>query len=231
MNTPNSFFENLDYWAIIKIAWQGFAPALPILLFFGAIFSIIFIFDLYRLRRRFKQGARWRTDQELLQWLRGMRPSEFEEYVADLFRRLGYRTEAVGKSHDGGVDVIAEKNGVKHYIQCKKYITSKVPVGAVRDFYGALANHLAEGRGIFVTTNIFTTEAQQFAEDKPIEMVDGFGLVRLIKKADKNSPQEKEDRPMDAKCPKCGGDLLERQSKYGKFIGCSNYPRCKYTTR
>lgn len=231
MNTPNSFFENLDYWAIIKIAWQAISPALPILLFVGAIFLIIFIFDLYRLRRRFKQGARWRTDQELLQWLRGMSPSEFEVYVADLFRRLGYRTEAVGKSHDGGIDVVAEKNGVKHYIQCKKYITSKVPVGAVRDFYGALANHLAEGRGIFVTTNIFTTEAQQFAEDKPIEMVDGFGLVRLIKKADKNSPQEKEDRPMNAKCPKCGGDLLERQSKYGKFIGCSNYPRCKYTSK
>lgn len=231
MNTPNSFLENLDYWAIIKIAWQAISPALPILLFVGAIFLIIFIFDLYRLRRRFKQGARWRTDQELLQWLRGMSPSEFEVYVADLFRRLGYRTEAVGKSHDGGIDVVAEKNGVKHYIQCKKYVTSKVPVGAVRDFYGALANHLAEGRGIFVTTNIFTTEAQQFAEDKPIEMVDGFGLVRLIKKADKNSPQEKEDRPMNAKCPKCGGDLLERQSKYGKFIGCSNYPRCKYTSK
>lgn len=29
-------------------------------------------------------------------------------------------------------------------------------------------------------------------------------------------------------CPKCGGTLVERESKYGKFIGCSNYPRCKY---
>ena len=30
------------------------------------------------------------------------------------------------------------------------------------------------------------------------------------------------------KCPKCGGLLVERESKYGKFIGCSNYPKCKY---
>lgn len=31
------------------------------------------------------------------------------------------------------------------------------------------------------------------------------------------------------KCPKCGGKLVKRNSKYGEFIGCSNYPKCKYT--
>ena len=29
-------------------------------------------------------------------------------------------------------------------------------------------------------------------------------------------------------CPKCGSELVERNGKYGKFIGCSNYPKCKY---
>lgn len=29
-------------------------------------------------------------------------------------------------------------------------------------------------------------------------------------------------------CPLCGGELVNRQSKYGSFIGCSNYPRCKF---
>lgn len=28
-------------------------------------------------------------------------------------------------------------------------------------------------------------------------------------------------------CPECGGQLILRQSKYGLFYGCSNYPRCK----
>lgn len=31
------------------------------------------------------------------------------------------------------------------------------------------------------------------------------------------------------RCPKCSGELVQRESKYGKFIGCSNYPRCRYT--
>ena len=32
-------------------------------------------------------------------------------------------------------------------------------------------------------------------------------------------------------CPKCGGNLVVRNGKYGSFIGCSNYPECKYTKR
>ena len=31
-------------------------------------------------------------------------------------------------------------------------------------------------------------------------------------------------------CLQCGGTLTPRQGKYGKFYGCFNYPRCKYTT-
>ncbi len=30
-------------------------------------------------------------------------------------------------------------------------------------------------------------------------------------------------------CPVCGGDLVERSGKHGKFTGCANYPDCGYT--
>ena len=30
-------------------------------------------------------------------------------------------------------------------------------------------------------------------------------------------------------CPRCRGKLVERNGKYGSFIGCSNYPNCKFT--
>ena len=30
-------------------------------------------------------------------------------------------------------------------------------------------------------------------------------------------------------CPKCGGKLVLRKGKYGRFYGCSNYPRCRFT--
>ena len=32
-------------------------------------------------------------------------------------------------------------------------------------------------------------------------------------------------------CPKCGNKLVERKGKYGRFLGCSNYPQCKFTQK
>lgn len=31
------------------------------------------------------------------------------------------------------------------------------------------------------------------------------------------------------KCPKCGGKMYVREGKYGKFLGCADYPNCKGT--
>lgn len=52
---------------------------------------------------------------------------------------------------------------------------------------------------------------------------------RIIKKEHvKNIRENIIDKDIE-KCPKCGGNLIERNGKYGKFIGCSNYPKCRYT--
>lgn len=32
-------------------------------------------------------------------------------------------------------------------------------------------------------------------------------------------------------CPRCGANLVRRQGKYGSFLGCSNFPNCKFTKR
>jgi HJR/Mrr/RecB family endonuclease len=138
-------------------------------------------------KRKFKAGEKWRSNRELIKWLREMDPYEFEAYIAELFKKLGYRAEAVGGSHDGGIDVEIEKDGVKGYIQCKKYITSTVGVSEVRDFYGALADKIINGQAYFITTNKFTLEAVKFAEDKPIELVDSFGLIKYIEIAQKSN--------------------------------------------
>lgn len=31
------------------------------------------------------------------------------------------------------------------------------------------------------------------------------------------------------KCPQCDGELIKRKGKHGVFLGCSNYPRCRFT--
>ena len=53
----------------------------------------------------------------------------------------------------------------------------------------------------------------------------GFCPLLLYVKVKEMNIEEKDI----SKCPKCGELLVEREGKYGKFIGCSNYPKCKYT--
>lgn len=36
-------------------------------------------------------------------------------------------------------------------------------------------------------------------------------------------------RPLDERCPECGGELAERWSRNGWFVGCQSYPKCKFT--
>lgn len=42
------------------------------------------------------------------------------------------------------------------------------------------------------------------------------------------STGEKEETKSNT-CPKCGGKLVVRKGKYGDFVGCNNYPNCKFT--
>ena len=41
--------------------------------------------------------------------------------------------------------------------------------------------------------------------------------------------QEQEDMIENGRCPICGGRLVIRNGRYGEFIGCSNYPNCRFT--
>lgn len=172
-----------------------------------------------------KSKIRWFLGKKKVQELQNLTPTQFENYVEELFRSLGYKTRTVGGRGDGGVDVEAEKDGIVHYLQCKKFITSKVPVGAVRDFYGAIADRVDGGKGYFITTNIFTLDAEKFAADKPIELVDKFKLMEYMKMANVEVPEAK-----PAVCPKCGAELVRRNGKHGPFLGCGTYPKCDYTS-
>lgn len=233
----------INYWEIIKnmlpIIWNLWP--LWLLGILAIIIRIMFEIvipreiDDFKSIIRFRKGLKWRKDRDLLIWLRGLSPKEFEGYISALFFKMGYDTKVVGGSYDGGIDVIAKKDRINYYIQCKKYISSKVGVRDVRDFYGAIADRLSEGKAYFITTNIFTLEAERYAKDKPIELVDGYKLIKYIKSVGENiniGTKEEKINNSDVEnnnCSNCNGKLIERKGKFGKFYGCSNYPRCKYT--
>lgn len=66
-----------------------------------------------------KSKIKWFLGKKKIQDLQYLTPTQFENYIEELFRSLGYKTKTVGGRGDGGIDVEAEKDGVVHYIQCK----------------------------------------------------------------------------------------------------------------
>ncbi len=109
-------------------------------------------------------------------------PGEFEHLVANLFGKMGLDSKLTRSSRDGGVDCVAYDArpilGGKVVIQAKRY-RHTVGVSAVRDLYGTMMNEGAN-KGILVTTSGYGSDAFNFASDKPIELIDGGGLLFLL---------------------------------------------------
>jgi restriction system protein len=95
---------------------------------------------------------------------------------------MGLETRQTQASRDGGVDCVAYDTrpilGGKVVIQAKRY-SNTVGVSAVRDLYGTMMNEGAT-KGILVTTSGYGKDAFNFAKDKPIELIDGGGLLYLL---------------------------------------------------
>jgi restriction system protein len=87
-----------------------------------------------------------------------MSPSDFEQLVTELLRRMGLRAQRTGRSGDGGVDCVAYDDrpvvGGKVIVRVKRYANTVAP-SVVRDLFGTVLNsksQLSSGAGT-VTNN------------------------------------------------------------------------------
>lgn len=55
-----------------------------------------------------------------------------------------------------------------------------------------------------------------------------YPFMDKIEAGKKNIISQKVHEKTGQSCPKCGGELVKKNSRYGEFIACSNYPKCKY---
>lgn len=114
--------------------------------------------------------------------LQCMDPFEFEDYVAAIYRKLGYSVQQTKRTGDGGKDIIIRKDGKTYYVECKRY---QKPIDAhkMRDFIGACAIGGPHIGGIYVTTSSFTKDAEQAAKQRGIQLIYGEKLTDLIDSA------------------------------------------------
>jgi DNA topoisomerase-1 len=68
-------------------------------------------------------------------------------------------------------------------------------------------------------------------EQEWVPVLSGFweGFSQTLAQAEAKMAQvDISDQPTGELCPKCGGPLVFKWGRYGKFIGCSNYPDCRF---
>lgn len=144
---------------------------------------------------------------------------ESREMLKEILKSLDMRREDVGKSISKSL----------------RYELGQCPDGGKLIYIERKRLVVCEKEGETRYYNLPRTGHVEFLDKKC--PVCGLPLIKVIRKG-----QSPEVRCLDSKCeyntkkdyvgkcPKCGGDLVIRQSRSGKrFIGCSNYPKCDVT--
>ena len=194
--------------------------------YFAIFILLIAPFSFFNARRKAKQL----DAQKSIETIRQLHWRNFEELVAEAYRRQGYRVTEGGYGADGGIDLELRKDDLLTLVQCKQWKTQKVGVNVVREMFGVLTAHQAN-HFIIISSGTFTQQAIDFAAGKSIELIDGPKLLALVNDV-QVSPQVTIEKAKV--CPKCSGELVERTAKRGPntgntFWGCSNFPKCRYT--
>ena len=126
---------------------------------------------------------------ELLDRIKTVSPSRFEELVVELLLKMGYggtqedAGQVVGKSGDGGIDGIINEDRLGLdviYIQAKRW-EADVGRPEIQKFVGALAGNKAN-KGVFITSSGFTKEAKGYASqvNHRVILIDGPMLAELM---------------------------------------------------
>ena len=175
---------------------------------------------------------------------------DFEMLIGEYYRRQGFQvTREGGNGPDGGIDLVLRLKSELHLVQCKQWRAFKVGVQPVREFYGVMAARGAAA-GYFVTSGVFTEEAEKFVSGLNLKLIDGVKLRAMIDEARKVPAKDMSRKELGPKavqelsgvaerlslpvCSRCGAGMVKRIAKEGvragkEFWGCSNFPECHGT--
>ncbi|SCP97669.1 restriction endonuclease [Anaerobium acetethylicum] len=187
INVSKSEFNELNLSAIDPKAWFKSAKGISASTL-ADITPVAPVVVMSRDDDRFVEGydVTGRLDESIN--LAAINWQDFEHLIREIFAKEfssnGGEVKITQASRDGGVDAIAFDpdpiRGGKIVIQAKRY-TNVVGVSAVRDLYGTVMNEGAT-KGILVTTSNYGNDAYQFANGKPLTLMNGANLLYLLEK-------------------------------------------------
>lgn len=103
---------------------------------------------------------------------------EFERYIVDLLIQNGFRNVSLTEKYDFGVDIVAEKGGLRCGIQVKRY-NGLVKAAAVRQVVTALKHYNCD-QAMVITNSTYSKVARQLADSNNCVLIDRMELIKLI---------------------------------------------------
>jgi restriction system protein len=112
---------------------------------------------------------------------------QFQEFVANLFRQLGFRDVKVGPpGADEGIDIEMEQTTdigtVRYIVECKHHPNGTIGRPVIQKLHSEIVTK-GRNKGLVVTSGRFSGEAVAYAETVGVELVDEGKLVELCRKA------------------------------------------------
>jgi hypothetical protein len=128
-------------------------------------------------------------------------PNEFEDAVATMFSKLGYSIQQTPYVSDHGKDAIAQKDGRKYVIECKRYGKDKsIGRPMLQKLFATMNEEKADG-GFFVSTGQFTNTAIDYAKEYNIKLIDVDQLSLMMQQA---FPEKNSIDLIKVMCLQCG---------------------------
>ncbi|XMB72428.1 restriction endonuclease [Mycoplasmatota bacterium WC30] len=104
--------------------------------------------------------------------------TEFELYVAYIYKKLGYGADHVGQPGDDGADVIAYKGSDIVCIQAKHY-SSNIGPRIVKDTIIAMPIYNCN-KACIVTNSRLTAHAERLANNHSVKVIDRYQLIKML---------------------------------------------------
>lgn len=108
-------------------------------------------------------------------------PQDFEDFIGQVYKDLGYDVEQTSYSGDYGADLIITKDNVKTAVQIKRYQESnKVGVQDINQIIGA-KNYYNCDKASVITTSSYSKQGENLAKETKIELLQWEDLILFFK--------------------------------------------------
>lgn len=208
----------------------------------AAVIVLIYIAVRKNRDRKFRENFRYtegnyKEKQTNISDIDKMDGIEFEQFFANLLWNSGYtNVEVTSASGDYGVDILANKAGIKYAIQCKRYSNS-VGIDAIQQVYAGASYYKCDV-AVVVTNSTFTKAATNTANSLDVLLWDRDVLIRMLGENRSNTQSESYSRSQDKSnsgsefekividCPSCEKKFKVKKTD-GKMLAIT-CPHCSY---